>query len=76
MRDSGKMIFSMVKEKKCGQMALFTSKNYFNLNNSFLEENIIVVKNMVKVDIVGMMDQHMKEIGLKIKSKDMELING
>jgi GTP cyclohydrolase I len=38
--------------------------------------NITVAKNMEKENIAGMMDQLMKETGLKIKSKGLEHTNG
>lgn len=55
MKEHGKMIFSMDKEKKHGQMA------------QFMKESIWEVKSMVSGSIVGMMDQDMKVNGMKIK---------
>ena len=51
MKDSGKMICSMVLVKRFGQM----------VHN--MRESIMKVKSMVKADIHGVMDLHMKVIG-------------
>lgn len=55
MRASGKMIFNMVKEKKPGQMDLFTKVT--------TQQG----KNMALGPITGTMGQDMKANGVKIK---------
>jgi hypothetical protein len=55
MKVTGRMISSMVTEKKLGLMDQFT------------KANITKARSMDMVFIAGMMDQDTREIGLRIK---------
>jgi hypothetical protein len=64
MRVSGEMIFNMEKEKNLGLINLCTKVNTWPVKNTDL------------VSIPGMMAQDIKENGMKIKSKGLELTVG
>ena len=53
--DSGRMIYNMEQELKHGMI----------IQN--IKDNIAMEENTVQDNIFGMMDQNLKEIGLKIK---------
>ena len=55
MKGNGWMIFNMVKEMKHGLMAVS------------MKANINKDKNMVMAHIIGRMEPHIVEIGVKIK---------
>lgn len=64
MKECGKMIYSMVKEQRLGQIILN------------MKENIKTVKNMDKVLIIIMMVPNIKEIGKKTIYLAMVFIRG
>ena len=63
-RATGEKISSMATEKKVGLMALF------------MKVNILPVKNMVLVNINGMINHNTTVNGLRTKSRDVALIAG
>jgi hypothetical protein len=64
MKESGKTISSMVKEKKRGQMALYT------------KANISRAKNTVSECTAGMTVPGTKVNGMRIKSEDLAYTHG
>lgn len=64
MKDNGDTIYSMDKEKKCGQMVLSMKESMFKERNTGM------------VSIVGTMDQDMMGNGLRIKLRGQEHILG
>ena len=64
MKENGWMIYNMVKEMNHGLMAVN------------MRVNINKDKNMVMAHIIGPMEPHIVEIGVRIKSMVLVYING